>query len=549
MLKQISCDKFLDNGQVRPPITFKPGLNAVVGDSAKSNSIGKSTLLMIIDFCFGGDDYISKETTTLEKVGHHTIFFTFEFNGIDHYYSRSTNEPKFVYEYTDSSNSEILKKVPYSTFKNELSKYYGLEDTGLTFRGAVGRFFRIYNRKTHNEMRPLNADVREDDKSGIEFLLKLYKLYGDLDDDTTSFEGISDKKKMYDNLRRYNAGFIAMTKDEYESNIAEIKTLENELVELQKQIKSGSSDTDLTNAEIKADIKKELNKLRRQRRFEENKLKQISFDNEWDDESLTSKFIALKEFFPEIDLSKITQYEQFHKDAKKYINREIKENMVDIADTIKILDDQIKNVEEQLADYKEIPDISEALLKRHHQISDRLSELKTANENYNKRSKAIEEFKQADAKLQTAVSSRTSRLQKLVNDKMDEINNSFENGQFYPPILQINNLKSYAFNTPNDTGTGSRFKGVAIFDLAILESTSLPVLVHDSIMFTNVEEPATATLLKLYEQQTNKQVFIAFDKFDNRGDEIYEILDRNKVLQLSDEPHALFGRQWNKKGD
>ena len=52
MLKQISCDKFLDNGQVRPPITFKLGLNAVLGDSAKSNSIGKSTLLMIIDFCF-----------------------------------------------------------------------------------------------------------------------------------------------------------------------------------------------------------------------------------------------------------------------------------------------------------------------------------------------------------------------------------------------------------------------------------------------------------------------------------------------------------------
>lgn len=123
-----------------------------------------------------------------------------------------------------------------------------------------------------------------------------------------------------------------------------------------------------------------------------------------------------------------------------------------------------------------------------------MSELKTANENYNKRSEAIEEFKQSDAKLQTAVYSRTSRLQKLVNDKMDEINNSFENGQFYPPVLQINNLKSYAFNTPNDTGTGSRFKGVAIFDLAILESTSLPVLVHDSIMFTNVEEPAKSYL-------------------------------------------------------
>ncbi len=549
MLKQIRCDKFLDDNVQRDPIIFKSGLNAVVGDSLKSNSIGKSTFLMIIDFCFGGDDYVTKEATTIEKVGHHTIYFTFEFKGIEHYYSRSTYESRFIYEYTDSSNKEILKKVPYATFKNELLKQYGLDDTGLTFRSAVGRFFRIYNRKTHNEMRPLNADAREDDKSGIEFLLKLYKIYGDLDSEIVSFENTNDKKKMYDNLKRYNAGFIAATKEEFETNTSEIKSLELELNELQKQIKNGSSDPDLTNAEIKANIKRELGKLRQRKRHEEGKLKQINFDSNWDDESLTSKFIALKEFFPEIDLSRIEKYEQFHKDAKKYIHREIKETTADIADTINILDEQIKNVEEQLAQYKEIPDISDALLKRHHQISDRLNELKTANENYKKRIKAVEELNKAETKLQTAVASKTKRLEKIVNNKMDEINNSFENGQFYPPVLQINNLKSYAFNTPNDTGTGSRFKGVAIFDLSILESTALPVLVHDSIMFTNVEDPATVTLLKLYEAQTNKQIFIAFDRYDNRGDDIYKILSKNKVLQLSDEPHALFGKQWNKKTD
>lgn len=61
MLIEIQCDKFKvggKNGETREPIHFHKGLNAIVGDDDRSNSIGKSTLLMIIDFVFGGEDYI-----------------------------------------------------------------------------------------------------------------------------------------------------------------------------------------------------------------------------------------------------------------------------------------------------------------------------------------------------------------------------------------------------------------------------------------------------------------------------------------------------------
>lgn len=43
MLHQIKCDKFRT-----PIISFHKGLNVVAGDSKASNSIGKSTMLMII---------------------------------------------------------------------------------------------------------------------------------------------------------------------------------------------------------------------------------------------------------------------------------------------------------------------------------------------------------------------------------------------------------------------------------------------------------------------------------------------------------------------
>lgn len=61
MLTEIYCDKFKTGGkygELRLSIRFHKGVNAVIGDNNMSNSIGKSTFFMIIDFIFGGDDYI-----------------------------------------------------------------------------------------------------------------------------------------------------------------------------------------------------------------------------------------------------------------------------------------------------------------------------------------------------------------------------------------------------------------------------------------------------------------------------------------------------------
>lgn len=45
MLKEIYCDKFK-----KKLIEFHDGLNIILGDDIASNSIGKSTMLLAIDF-------------------------------------------------------------------------------------------------------------------------------------------------------------------------------------------------------------------------------------------------------------------------------------------------------------------------------------------------------------------------------------------------------------------------------------------------------------------------------------------------------------------
>lgn len=90
MLIEVQCDKFVKYGQIRKPIRFHSGLNAVLGDDNGSNSIGKSTFLMILDFIFGGSDYVKKCTDVQENVKEHTINFTFEFDGIPYHFARNT---------------------------------------------------------------------------------------------------------------------------------------------------------------------------------------------------------------------------------------------------------------------------------------------------------------------------------------------------------------------------------------------------------------------------------------------------------------------------
>lgn len=99
MLKRIRCDKFREK-----EIIFHPGLNAVIGDEIASNSIGKSTLLMIIDFVFGGSEYIKTNSDAIEQLGPHEFLFEFDFEDEKLYFSRSTssylfvNAPKFAVE-------------------------------------------------------------------------------------------------------------------------------------------------------------------------------------------------------------------------------------------------------------------------------------------------------------------------------------------------------------------------------------------------------------------------------------------------------------------
>ena len=61
MLVEIRCDKFRTES-----ISFHKGLNVVLGDENATNSIGKSSLLMVIDFACGGNSLLTYNTDIVQ---------------------------------------------------------------------------------------------------------------------------------------------------------------------------------------------------------------------------------------------------------------------------------------------------------------------------------------------------------------------------------------------------------------------------------------------------------------------------------------------------
>ena len=551
MLKEISCDKFLEDGKIREPIKFHPGLNTIIGDGNGSNSIGKSTLMMIIDFCFGGDDYCGKEKDTIAQVGHHEIKFEFEFGGVSKYFIRSTIEPDYVY--VCDSNYNKTNKIPNKVFKIGLARYYQLESSGLTFRDYISPYFRIYNRKTYNENRPLNATVREADASGITCLLKMYGQYDTIEDLRKAHEDAIDQKKEYDNMKRFDVAPIASNKDEKAQFEKDLVDLRKQLEELNRENRTGTAEADLIQNQTKKNLLSQRKKLRRQREALLNQKNDIKEEEDYNKKSYAKQYADLLKFFPGVNIKSIEEVEAFHKSVGKILKKESEENNVNIDSMVALLDSQIAEIDEKLKEFKAVPTVSEEVLKRQTFLIEEIKRREQAIANFDLRTNANQVYNETKDTLDNSVQSRTSTVETRINTELKSLNallRERDKEKKFAPVLSINSLSSYSFYIPNDTGTGSRYKAVCLLDLTLLRQTALPIFVHDSIMYTNIENDTCKDLFRLYAKETDKQIIVGVDNPEKYNDtlpdgSVINLTKENHVIALSKGGKSLFGKQWN----
>lgn len=553
MLVEVRCDKFISNGKVRDPIHFHAGLNAVLGDDNGSNSIGKSTFLMILDFVFGGTDYVKKCVDVQESVKEHTICFTFDFGGQKYYFSRNTVDYNNIVK-CDSKYQPLMDEEPLSLQKygEFLCEKYALSAEGTTWRGAVARFIRVYKRDTLDEERPLRSSKDEKAADAIKGYMRLFDRYSSVEAQIKQATTAEDEKEAFrKSTQEYNHVRAAKNDKEKEANETRIAELEHQEQDLIDNSSRGLLDLDSMTAQRLSELNELLINYRRQRALIQTQLNSVRRDMTGERRSFKRTFTELERFFPNEEFRTLEQIESFHQKLTKILEQEFAETEKNLATTYTLLGNEIAAIQEQITEIKNVPNVSQAILREFAQITTELNNLRRANENYDELQRLKKVAADYAETRDAVIADELLNIETTINQQMRSISlEILGDATHMPPILRLEKLNKYTFRTPNDGGTGAQYRGLITFDLANMAVAPVPFVVHDSVLLKNIERTVFSAIIKVYDAQKwqGKQVFMAYDTLDAYDKETRELIEKNAVLHLSPEGNELFGWAWNKEG-
>lgn len=556
MLTEIRCDKFVSNGQPREPIEFHPGLNVVLGDDNGSNSIGKSTFLMILDFVFGGKDYIKKNKDVQENIGEHNICFSFDFEDEKYYFSRNTvhymQVQKCDEKYQPLANTEPLSLDAYNDF---LMTKYSISKECSSWRGAVSRFIRVYKRETLNENLPLKSATSESAENAIKSFMKLWSRYEIVEEQINAANQVADERDAFNRAQRYNQIRSARNKTEFEENNKRIKSLQDKEQELAKNSNDGLLNLDGIQAQRLSELQAQIVHFQREAAQVQHDLNNVRRDMTGEKKSFRNGFGELERFFPNEDFRSLEEIEAFHKRLSKVLQDEYKDAERNLATSYMTLNNEIVRLKEEVASIKKIPNVSAAILKEYARIMTELNNLQEANKNYEEHERLNKVAKEYAENRDNVIKDQLFAIQSAINQEMRAITNQILGKGKQSPILRLEGLTKYSFETPNDGGTGAQFRGVITFDLANLRLTTLPFIVHDSVVLKNLSKDTLAKIVKQYasfssqEGMERKQIFISYDSLDSYDADTEKIMKDHAVLELSPNGNELFGWPWNKEAE
>ncbi|MGN8719331.1 DUF2326 domain-containing protein [Holdemanella porci] len=551
MLVRVQCDKFVANGKKRPAIEFHEGLNAILGDEDRSNSIGKSTLLMILDFVFGGEDYVKKCQDVQENVLEHTINFTFMFDGQEYHFARNTVDYMSVTKCDkDFRPIEGADKMHIDDFRDFLAEKYAVNTEGLSWRGAMSKFIRVYKRETMDEERPLQAAKQENVKDAIKKYMQQFGKYNVVDAQIKQADKAADERDAFRKTQQYEHIRAAKNQKEYDENEEKAAELEIQEQQLAENSSKGLLDLDSMQAQRLSELNEMLINYRRQRAKVQTQLNSLRREMTEGKKSFKKTFTELEKYFPQEEFRALTEVEQFHQSLAKVLTTEFKETEKDLATAYVLLGNEIVSIKEQIAEVKSVPNVTQAVLREYARITTELNNLREANKNFN----TFEQLKKTAAEYaetrDEVIATQLSDIETIVNKKMREITARIvKNDIQRPPTLRLEKLGKYSFSTRDDGGSGAQFRGLITFDLANMEVSNIPFIVHDSDLLDPIEKPALTEIIREYDAvgKRGQQTFVSFRSLDFYAEEAQPLIKKRKVIELSGNGNQLFGRGWNKE--
>jgi hypothetical protein len=530
MLKQIRCEIFREK-----VIDFHDGLNVVMGDNNGTNSIGKSTLLMIIDFIFGGTTYIKFHKDVVSKLGHHEFFFVFEFEKVEHYFSRDTEESDTLYKCTKEFKK--IEEISLSEFCNFLKHSYSLDSDNLTFRSAVSPFLRIWGKNNYDVKRLLHTHHSEKNVETISKLIKLFNEYNKLVLEDIELKKLKTSKSVLDNAGKHKY-IPKITKTTYDKNIKEIVNLKKEIEDWSKSAYSPVINISEIISDELIEIRERKNLLIQEREYYKSRLNRT---NRTINNSTDVGFETLLEFFPQVNIEKLQAVEMFHEGISTILSMELARTKKELLKKIESLDEEIKQINKRMEEVLNPNEEPNLFIENLLESSSKLKNIQMENDYYLKLKTAIENYKDKTIAISELKEDIIEKIMKNINNELKLMNKKVHLDERTAPNLSLTN-NDYEYSYDENTGTGNAFANLVIFDLAIFNLTDLPIIIHDSLLLKNIEKPVVEKIIDIYDTYVN-QIFISIDVIKIYSKVTQKKLLANKVIQLSNE-RLLFTMDW-----
>lgn len=518
-------------------IKFHPGLNTLIGNA---NSIGKSLLLFAIDFAYGGDDYLNIDPSVTKNVGDHSIFFIHKFNGIKHKYSRSTNDPNIVIEY---SNDNISKKWNIEQFRKYLQLNLNDSSLLLSFREAIGPFTRILLKNTFSVTTPMQAYKGQNLSSQVDTLLKIYHIY-------ELFKSEKDELKFKkEDLSKFKgAREIKLIETIDKNTKAQYLARINELTILKQNIKEKHKKGIVTLDDVQLDELKELERqlkiLKRKRTYTKINIDNISIDMDDLNKSTTANYKELKYFFPNEEFKELDDVIQYSKKLAKITKNEKESSINELNENLKMLNENILSIENEIK--KIVPEKSAPadILDQYSKID---AEIKSKQNAINKELE-FEQYvineknaqKNYDLKLETIIPA----FEDKINQNLKEENDMFFREQTSPELTISKTALSYNLKVINDTGNASTTRGLIMFDMLALKNTAIPYVIHDGMITNSLVTENTIKIMNYYQSCASvigeKQIFVCMEKGDTYSGNLKNLIEKYSIIKLSKGKESLY---------
>lgn len=533
MLREIRCEKFRTG-----VVTFHPGLNVVLGDENATNSIGKSTLLMLVDFVFGGSTLLEWNQDVVAELGHHHYDFAFEFDGEVHRFRRETITPENVY--VCDADYKVSAAIKLEEFNAFLKNAYRLEQPGQTFRAAVGLHLRVWGKTNLIPDEPLHAFPKQRDKDCIDNLVKTYGEFEAIrarDDAVRTAD--SDLKVI-----RAAAGkqlIPKVNKTGYAQAKVQIADLERDLEDVRQNLASYATNLSVVINKEVLDLKERKDDLLQRRMTVAGRLQRVDRNLSGKRSLHSSNFQDLQKFFPEINTERLAEVEAFHDGVARILKEQLKQSKEHLADEMKLIDLSIARIDSEMAAALGSVEQPGSLVDHVYKVALSLQTARASRDGYEIEQAHVEALRKAREALAEVNERILTEIETSVNNGMREIVSEAVGEHRKSPRLSLDDA-TYKFEVFEDTGTGTAYFGLVLFDMAVFRATSLPVIAHDSVLFKNISNDSVARLIALYEK-IPKQSFISLDEIQKYGLTAAQTLQKQSVIQLSDNA-VLYIKDW-----